>query len=291
MTLRHFKIFLAVCKEKNMTKAAEKLFITQPSITQAIKEIEEHYNTLLFERIGKKINITSDGYKLIPVAKNIIDLFENAENIMKYKESITKLNIGASVTIGTYVFPKVINLMKKYPSIEIYSKIDNTKNIEKMILDFEVDFAIVEGNIHSKTIKTFPLIEDELVFICSPDNVLSKKESISITELSNNKFIQREEGSGTKEVIDSFFHSNNIDIEIIGTISSIEAIKNMVIENIGVSILPKISVVNEIRENKIKQCKIKEMNLIRNFKLAYHKEKADCEYREIFAEIIRNIND
>ena len=91
MTLRHFKIFLAVCKEKNMKKAAEQLFITQPSITQAITEIEEHYKTLLFERIGKRINITADGYKLIPIAKNIIDLFENAETTMKDNNSIKKL--------------------------------------------------------------------------------------------------------------------------------------------------------------------------------------------------------
>ena len=290
MTLRHFKIFLAVCKEKNMTKAAEQLFITQPSITQAIKEIEEHYKTLLFERIGKRINITADGYKLIPIAKNIIDLFENAETTMKDNNSIKKLNIGASVTIGTYLFPKALGLMNKYPNIEIYSKIDNTKNIEKMILDFEVDFAIVEGNIHSKNIKTFPLIEDELIFVCSPDNILSKKESLNIDEIAKSKFILRESGSGTKEIIESFLHSNNIDIEIIGSVSSIEAIKNMVSENIGVSILPKISVINEIAKNQIKHCKIKEMNLIRNFKLAYHKDKQDCKYREIFAEIIKNIN-
>ena len=108
MTLRHLYIFLSVCQEGNMTKASKKLFMTQPSVSQAIKELEIFYQVNLFDRDGKRISVSDAGYKLLPIAENIIKNFEESKEIMK-GNNIYQIKLGASATIGTYLLDNFIS--------------------------------------------------------------------------------------------------------------------------------------------------------------------------------------
>lgn len=287
MTLRHLNIFLTVCREKSMTKAAEKLYITQPSVTQAIKELEEYYSAFLFERTGKRIKISKEGYRLLPIAENIVKSFEESKNIMKNAFSY-ECTLGASVTVGTYFLSQLYEKFSSVPNLNIKYVIDNTFNIEQMILDSKIDIGLVEGEIHSKQLISKPFLEDQLGLVCSINSPFSNFDSIKIRELNDCKFIFREEGSGTKELIELIFHQNNINIETVGIVNNIEAIKNMIINNLGVSILPKLSVTKELESKVISYIEIKDISISRNFKLIYHKDKILNKYLDEILNIVLN---
>lgn len=272
MTLRHLNIFLTVCKENNMTKAAQKLYITQPSVTQAIKELEIYYNVQLFERNGKKIAISKDGYKLLPIAKNIVNLFDESKKIMIDDLSYECI-IGASVTVGTYILPNLLKNINRINNLNTKYIIDNTNRIEEGLLNSTIDIAIIEGEVQSKYLISKSFMKDNLGIVCSSKSNFLLNKSNSLYSLNNCNFIFREEGSGTKKLIEEIFIQNNIQINNIGTVNNIEAIKNMVINNLGISILPKISIIKEIEEGTIKYIEFDDIKMNRTFKIVYHKEK------------------
>lgn len=287
MNLRHLNIFLIVCQEENMTKASKKLYITQPSITQAIKELENFYETKLFERIGKRIRISNEGYKLLPLAKNIIRSFEESKSIMM-GNSISEIKLGASATIGTYLLDNFINKANHLENIEIKYFVDNTLKIEEKILNGILDIAVVEGNIHSNKINVTPFFEDELVLISSIKNNFFRDKEIEISLLEGINFVSREDGSGTKEMLDSILLHKNITVKNIATVNSIEAIKNLVISDIGFSIVPKISILKEYKTGLLNYYEINDLKIVRNFKLISLKNKVINTQLNIVLELLKN---
>ena len=272
MTLRHLNIFLIVCQEENMTIASKKLYMTQPSVTQAVKELEEFYGVNLFDRFGKKIKISNEGYRLLPLAENIIKTFEESRNLMK-EQFLFEIKLGASATIGTYLLDSFINKTKGLENIEIKYFVDNTLNIEEKILKGTLDIAVVEGKIHSTQIKSSPFFKDELGLISSTKNPTFKNKKVRIQDLQGLNFVSREDGSGTKEMLDSVFLQKNIDVKNKATVNSIEAIKNLVTSDIGFAIVPKIAVVKEIHEGLLDYYEIEDLKIVREFKLIHHKNK------------------
>ncbi|HOT76528.1 MAG TPA: LysR family transcriptional regulator [Candidatus Wallbacteria bacterium] len=273
MTLRHLKIFLRVCRELNMTRAAELLFMTQPSVSQAISELEEYYRVKLFERIARKIYITEDGYRLIAIAGGIVELFEKADAEIRDKTGRQKIRIGASVTIGTYILNDILKKVKATGDIDVEYVIDNTKNIEDMILTARLDAALVEGDIKSRDIIAEPFMDDRLTLACPAGSELAARKKVNMKELENYNFIIREQGSGTKELIEALARKNKVNLKIIGVASNIEAIKNNIIGGIGISILPEIAMTRELNDGKIAAVDLAGVNLKRKFRIARHKSK------------------
>lgn len=151
MTIRHLKIFLAVAESGKMSLAAEQLFITQPSVSQAIRELEEHYQTLLFERLSKKLYITEDGKKLYVTAKQLVTQFESLEESMQKENRREKLRIGGTITLGSGILSRVVrDLRAEQPDLDIYSYMNNTQIIEQKLLNMELDVGIVEGRVKSR---------------------------------------------------------------------------------------------------------------------------------------------
>jgi len=286
MTLRHLNIFLIVCQEENMTRAAKKLYMTQPSITQAMKELEQFYKTNLFDRVGKKIKISSEGYRLLPLAENIIKTFEESKNLMQ-ENAVFEIKLGASATIGTYLLDNFINKAKELENIEIRYFVDNTLNIEEKILKGTLDIAVVEGKIHSTQIKSSSFFKDELGLISSTKNNFFKGKNIMIDDLQGINFVSREDGSGTKETLDSIFLQKSIEIKNIATVNSIEAIKNLVISDVGFSIVPKIAVIKEIKEGLLDYYEISDLKIVREFKLIYHKNKVINKQLNLVLDLLR----
>ena len=150
MTLRHLRVFITVADLGNMTQAAKKLFVAQPSVSQTIKELENHYDTRLFERLSKKLYITEEGKQLLNYARHIVSLFDEMEQKMKQSTESSTLKIGASITVGTCVLSELYTrFLSNYPNVDIESVVDNTTVIEDMVLKSELDFGLVEGPIHA----------------------------------------------------------------------------------------------------------------------------------------------
>lgn len=252
MTLRHLKIFLCVCDEGNMTAAAGKLYMAQPSVSQAISELEKYYHVKLFERLGRKLFITIAGQKLITYARHIVNLAKEAEDVMQEIHHNGVIRIGASVTVGTCILHEIIrSFNRKNPKTKIISSVHNTTIIEGMLLADQLDIGLVEGKIHSPGMVTKPFMEDELVVVTNTSHPLTKKSKVSPDDLDNMEFIIREEGSGTRELFEVVMANHSMNWQIGGVYNNAETIKNMIAAGLGISVMSRLAVQKEIKRQEL----------------------------------------
>jgi len=274
MTLRHLKIFVSVCRENSITLAAKKLYISQPAVSNTIKELESYYGVKLFDRISKKLYLTESGKIVFNYALHINSLFEELEATIKNSDTTGNLKIGSSITIGTHLMPNYIKEFSlRFPDIQTVVTIDSSDIIEKLVLDNELDFALIEGVIHSNSIISKDFINDELIVICDLENPLLKKEIVSIEDLSSQNFLMREKNSGTRELAESILLLHNISLNPIWESSSTEAIINGVSKGIGISILPLQLVQDFIDRAQIRKLEVDGLKFKRQYHIIYHKNK------------------
>lgn len=274
MTLRHLKIFLCVCDEGNMTAAAGKLYMAQPSVSQAIAELEKHYRVKLFERLGRKLFITIAGQKLINYARHIVNLAQETEDVMQEIYHNGVIRIGASVTVGTCILHEIIgNFSQQHPNIKIISSVNNTTIIEGMLLADQLDIGLVEGKIHSQGMIIQPFMEDDLVLVTSILHPLAQKDRVQPTDIDNMEFIIREEGSGTRELFEVVMANKGLNWQIAGVYNNAETIKNMISAGLGISVMSRLAVQKEIKRKELKIVDIEGMYFKRQFIIVHHKNK------------------
>ncbi len=289
MTLRHLKIFAAVCEARNMTKAAVTLFISQSAVSQAIADLETHYGTKLFERLTKKLYLTESGEKLFSYARHIISMLEEAETSIHSLTDKGLIRIGASVTVGTAVLPEIVTTFRQTaPAIRITVVEDNTAVIESLILNNEIDIGLVEGEISSPDIVVSPFMRDELVLISGQRHPFSKKPVVTSEELKDQDFIIREKGSGTRKLFETQMAANGIQWSASWVCNNSDTIKKAVISNIGISVISKRSVQDELRNHQIFVSNIEGIEFVRYFKIICHKNKYMSESMLHLIESIHN---
>lgn len=236
MTLRHFKILISVVKHKSITLAAKSLFMTQPAVSLAIKEMELHYGVKLFDRLSRKLFITVEGQKVydsaLTIMKNVDDLYDQIQ-LGSYPNQI---RIGASITFGAYYLPKILSESLSI-NPDINCTITNSGELIDAVLKHELDFAIVEDPLLSDRLISIPLINDQLVLVINQDNPLSQEKAISLNQLRSQAFLLREKDSGTRKIVDSVFLTHNFVVEprmeSTSTVALLEAVKH----NLGVTIV------------------------------------------------------
>ena len=186
MHLRHLNIFIAVAATGSMSDAARRLYLSQPTVSQSIHELEEHYNILLFERLGRRLYITDAGRQLLSLAHHVTDNYNTLEKSMQKTSTVPSLRLGSSITVGTCLIPSVINdLEAMILNIEILSFVTNTRKIEKKLLRSELDVAVVEGNIESPDLISIPVIDDFLVLACSSRHEFYQADRITPGDLED----------------------------------------------------------------------------------------------------------
>lgn len=287
MNFRKLKIFYETAQHLNMTKVAKEMYISQPSISQSINELESELGVKLFDRIGKKLYLTHEGEVFLNYTRRMLNLYDESVKIIRdiNLNEKGKLVIGASTTIGIYILPEIIKeFSSKFKDIEISLIIENTKNIEKLILENKVDFAFVEGDIHSEEITKEVIWKDELVFICGEENVLKNFKQVSVNEITNEKFIMREEGSGTREHTELFFKKNKIKFNTFLELGSTEAIKKTVEANLGISCLSYTVVKDKIKNNELYMFRLNEGKIERDLFLILHSDKFISNNMKAFIE-------
>jgi LysR family transcriptional regulator, transcriptional activator of the cysJI operon len=285
MDFRHFKIFLTVCETGNMTHAARELYITQPSVSQSIAELENYYGVRLFERLNHRLYLTPAGERLRSYAQHILNLSEQARKELADLGHAGTIRIGASLTIGAYLLPELVSSFRqKYPEIEVFTLVDNTTLIEKQILEDQLDLGLVEGQVSSPHIVEEIFAEDHLVFIASPQHPLAGKSTVTIKELSGREFIVREAGSGTQAIFENAMQTAGISWKVNGIYNNNEAIKQAVSANLGLGVVSKIAITEEARQGKLVSLDVQGMALKRKFNLIYHRQKFFTRAMQLFRD-------
>lgn len=257
-----------------MTAAAKKLHMTQPPVSQAISELEEYYGVKLFERFGRKIHLTKEGEKLYSYASHILALVDEAKKQLSDFSQNGILRVGTSMTIGTAILPLIIrDFLRYHDKAHIHPVINNTATIIKMLESAKLDMGIVEGTVNNDDIIKIPIYDDELVLICPSDHQFAQKRIIEPSELENQYFVIREEGSGTREVFEAVMNERNIKWNIAGIFNSAEAIINAVHCGLGLSFISQLFVREAIKNKKVVAVKVYGLKINRKFNIVYHKNK------------------
>ncbi|RBP63810.1 DNA-binding transcriptional LysR family regulator [Alkalibaculum bacchi] len=289
MTIRHLKIFIEVAQCGKMRSAAERLFVSQPTISQAIRELEQHYGVLLFQRIKKRLYITDEGKQLLFYAKDVVEQFDHLEEKMFNLSRTEKVKIGATVTVGECILSDIINQFKiKEPTVEVYSYANNTERIEEKLLNGEIDIGIIEGKIKSPNLISIPKIKDYLVLVCSNQHPFAKKDVINLKELANKSFAMREKGSGTRELFEEYMIKNKVPIKTVFEGNSPESIKREVVENNCLAVISIGLVQKEVQDSKIHIIKNANEGWNRYFSVVYHKDKELTDKIRCIIDIINN---
>lgn len=288
MTLRSLKIFVTVAELQNMTKAAEKLIITQSSISQAIADIEEEYNVILFDRLKNGLRLTALGENAYKYAKSLLGLYQEFENILKHDSEKPKIRIGASITVGATIMRSIIDeLRKQIDNVEYVTYVENTKQIEEKILKNELDIAVVEGNVSSKDLISEVITNDKMVLICSLKHKFYGRNNITIDEIANEPLVLREERSGTRLQLIRQLEALNIEPNVVWTCNTPEVVKAAVKENFGISAISRRLVYEDLANGTLWSCNIKDAELSREFKLIYRKDKYLTKVIKEFMRITR----
>ena len=294
MTLRHLKIFLEVCRSGGITAAAEKLGLAQPAVSLAVRELEDSCGVRLFDRISRRLYLTEDGEELLKYARQIVSLCGEAEDHVRNRNGLRRLRVGSSITIGTCLMPGYVGkFATRYPQVKVCVTIDSSAAIEKKILADELNFALVEGMVHSESMIARRFLKDRLVLVCGAGHPFSKREQISLDELAGQTLILREKGSGTRQLFDSTLLTHGLTLEPDWESVSTQAIVGAVAAGLGVSVLPYRLVERDLAEGRLRSVKIEGVEFNRYFYLIYHKDKHLSESALAFLEctgIAQNIS-
>ena len=290
MTLKHIKIFVTVYQEESITRAAEKLHMTQPATSLAIREMEEYYHTKLFERSGRGIRVTSAGTRLYPSAARLLSLYDEMDAEMKNWDTSGRLRIGSSISIGSCILPQLINrFSKKYPELELYVKVDSSDVIEQNILENHLDFALIEGSVHSEKLKSSVFLDDELVPVCSRGAPRGGGAGLELDSVYVVELLVREPNSGTRQLADSSFALKNFQIKPAWESTSTAALINAVSIGLGISILPKRMLEKQLRMHQIASFTIRDLDLKRHYSLIYHENKFVSPTMQEFFDMLEDI--
>jgi Transcriptional regulator len=274
MTLRHYKIFIAVCDSMNMTDAAEALFMSQSAVSQAIAEMEKFFGVRLFERLSRRLYLTPAGQKLLNYARQIIRMNAQAESEMKAANRSAPLRIGASVTVGGYVLPELVaRFQKANPETEIEVFEDNTEKVESRILQDKIDLGLVEGDTVSPDLLSFDFMEDELALVCGSSHRFAGLPAVEGRELERENFIIRERGSGTRKTFEDVLSANHLHWKAGWVCNNADTIKNAVARGLGITVISKRSVQSEILTGSLCAVPVDKISFQRTFKITHHKNK------------------
>jgi len=289
MADRRLQVFHAVAKQMSFTKAAETLFMTQPAVTFQIKQLEEHFNTRLFERGHGRIALTPAGEIVLEYAERILSL--SAELETRLREMTGRLSgpllIGASTTIAEFLLPRVLGEFKSlHPEVQPKLVVANSEAIENRVAEHTLDIGLIEAPSHLPSLLTEMCCEDELQVIVSPRHPLAKAKSVTPKQLLAFPYVSRESGSGTREFTDLYFRKagvNPTELSVVMELGSPEALKGVVETGLGFAILSKATVAKEQKLGELVAVPLTP-KLLRSLSLVYPKEKFRSRLVNTFVE-------
>lgn len=274
-------VFYTVAKRLSFSKAAEELYISQPAVTKHIRELEQQYNNKLFDRKGNKIELTPAGEILLNHTEELFIIYRAVDFDMNalLQKHPGSLNLGASTTISQYIIaPILAGFKKKFQEIEIKLITGNTEQIEKALTDKEIALGIVEGRSKNQEISYSEFIKDEIVLVCHKNHPLAKSGKIEPSVLPAQHFVVREQGSGTRQVVDQALKTVGLrvsDLPVEIQLGNTESIKSYVIHSSAVAFLSIHSISRELLNGELRIIEINGLSIARSFYFIHLQGNAD----------------
>ncbi|EEB78208.1 putative lysR substrate binding domain protein [marine gamma proteobacterium HTCC2148] len=273
-TFRQLQVFLATARFENVSRAAESLAMSQSAASGSLKELEQQFEVQLFDRLGKRLQLSELGRQLRPQAERLLAQAQDFEAALSTEEGSGALRVGATLTIGNYLaVPMIAAFRERYTQADVALQVANTKTIARQVADFELDLGMIEGEINHPQLETIHWREDELQVFAAPGHPLAGVSQVSDDQLMSQRWIMRESGSGTRQAFERAMHGILTDLDISMELQHTEAIKRAVEAGLGVACLSKISLKEAFQRGSLIPLDIPHRDFSRQLNLILQRDK------------------
>jgi DNA-binding transcriptional LysR family regulator len=288
ITLKQLQVFVNTAKAESISAGAEKCFISQAAASMSLSQLENMLDTTLFDRVGKRMKLNTNGKNLLTKAIKILDEVEEFETFSDNDLNLSgKITVGASTTIANYILPKYIATFRKtHPNVSFKIVSGNTQEIINSVETLSCDVAFVEGECSSQSIETSLWKKDDLKIICRANHPLSKKENIKIKDLLKYEWVTKEQGSGTFDIFLTALENNMSNIKKSITLSSSEAIKQYISHSECLACLSEIITNYSEDTYRYQVLEVQDLDLRRNLYRLLHKKKYHTALTKAFCDFI-----
>lgn len=278
MTLRQLESFLAVARARSFRKAAEGVALSQPALSQQIKELERELGLPLFDRLGRTVRLTQGGGLLEEHAQRVFATLAATQEAIRDLSGLRRgsLLLGGSTTPGIYLLPWLLaEFKKRHPEVEVSLRIANTRQIEELIRTGELDLGIVGGHLaDNKETCVEATLEDRIVLVVPPGHRWAHRRQIAPERLREECLLTREEGSATRRVIEAALDRSGIKINTCLELGHTEAIKQGVRAGLGVALVSRQAVRSELESGQLRAVALSGLSIQRHFHVIRHEAKA-----------------
>ncbi len=244
-SLRQLEVFLATAHFQNISKAADKLAMSQSAASSALKELEQQFDILLFDRVGKRLQLNEQGRLIRSRAEALLEQAREVEFALMQHKDAGPVKVGATLTIGNYLAVNILGkLLAEQPDAEVSLTVANTEQVMKQVLNYDIDIGMIEGEVQHSDLDIIPWREDNLCVFCAPDHPLANKTDITDADLIKHAWVMREAGSGTRQAFDRAMHGILPEIKISLELQHTEAIKRAVGNGLGLGCLSRITLLD-----------------------------------------------
>jgi DNA-binding transcriptional LysR family regulator len=274
--LADLRVFLAVAKHLNFTRAGEEIHLSQPTVSVRIRRLEAQLGVKLFEQTGKKVALAEAGRLFEPYARRVVSALEDSLRAVEEFNGLERglLNIGASTTPGMYLVPKVISeFNRRHPRIGIHLSIKNTREVEQDIVKNEFDLGFVGGHLITDEVEVVPWLADDIRLVVPPGHPLVFKKVVRLQDLPRQTFILRERGSATRAVVDTTLSGLGLKVQTAAELGNPESVKQAVLAGLGIAFLSTFTVGTELKSKSLVAVKVRGLNLNRELRIVYRKGK------------------
>lgn len=270
-TLHQLKVFETVARHGSFTRAAEELFITQPTVSSQVKQLTKAVGLPLFEQIGKSLYLTEAGKELLTTCRDIFERLDNFEmKIADFKGTKQgKLKL-AVITTAKYFVPRLLgSFCQHYPGIDVALKVTNHQEIQKRMAENEDDLYIISNPPEGIELHSQSFLDNPLVVVANKNHPLAKSKNIPIQKLNGEAFIMREQGSGTRAAVQSLFAKHKIAVKVKLELGSNEAIKQAILGGLGISVLSEHCLVSEGKRGELVVLDVKNFPIARRWYVSH----------------------
>jgi DNA-binding transcriptional LysR family regulator len=288
MELYALEVFLAVVTEKSFSRAAQKLYRTQPAVSLALQRLEQELGEKLIDRSPKDFALTDAGRTVLEYARRFVNLEQEMENSLAElrDNSAGRLTIGANESTTLYLLQHIERYRELYPKVKVTVRRSLSSKIPSELLDGNLELGVISYNPGDERIQSHVIYSDSLAFVVSPKHRLARRKSISITELGEEMFVAHNVVSPYREIVIRVFREHQVPLRIDIEMPTIETIRKLVQANIGVAFLPRMCVEMEIAQKLLCEVQVKEMHMNRKIYLVYPTRRALSHAAKAFLELV-----
>lgn len=274
MTLRHMRIFAEVYRTGNVTRAAEALHMTQPAVTRAVRELEQHYGVRLFERMYRHLSPTEGGRRLYPQAVHLLDAFDRIETGLRDWDSLGVVRVGATVTLGGTLLPGLARrFAAQYPGIRLQATVANGETLTTALCENRLDLALLENGPALPELNTREIGTDRLCAVLAPGDPLAESPALTLEQLAAAPLLVREQGSTARTVLENALAARGLALHPAWESVSSEALLQAAAEGLGVAVLPERRARAAVEAGRVCLRPLTDTALLRRHVVAWHKEK------------------